>query len=72
MLKNILKLDGAQELSKNEQANILGGVTREEYCSTLSGMLLGGGYQGDISMGMGYFYQHCGSHGIPLYPERIE
>ena len=28
MLKNILKLDGAQQLSKNEQKSINGGITR--------------------------------------------
>jgi hypothetical protein len=29
MLKNILKLDGAQQLSKNEQKTIIGGITKE-------------------------------------------
>jgi hypothetical protein len=29
MLKNILKLDGAQELTKNEQKSINGGVTEQ-------------------------------------------
>lgn len=28
MLKNILKLDGAQQLSKNEQKTINGGITQ--------------------------------------------
>lgn len=29
MLKNILKLDGAQQLSKNEQKTINGGITQQ-------------------------------------------
>ncbi|CAM4424854.1 hypothetical protein [Flavobacterium terrigena] len=29
MLKNILKLDGAQQLSKNEQKEISGGITKQ-------------------------------------------
>jgi hypothetical protein len=30
MLKNILNLDGAQQLSKNEQKTISGGITRAQ------------------------------------------
>jgi len=33
MLKNILKLDGAQKLSKNEQKSINGGITPTTGCS---------------------------------------
>jgi hypothetical protein len=33
MLKNILKLDGTQKLSKNEQKSINGGFVREDACA---------------------------------------
>ncbi|WP_310555800.1 hypothetical protein [Flavobacterium sp.] len=41
MLKNILKLEGAQQLSKNEQKTINGGITREcsnalSYCTNVA------------------------------------
>ena len=35
MLKNILKLDGAQKLSKNEQKSINGGVVKAYTCKDL-------------------------------------
>ena len=34
MLKNILKLDGAQEIKKNEQKTINGGFGSQSGCST--------------------------------------
>lgn len=37
MLKNILKLNGAQELSKNEQKNVLGGLLTQSQCEGLGG-----------------------------------
>ena len=50
MLKNILKLDGAQQLSKNEQKEINGGLTPTTGCSTggvrsnINSCLCNGGY----------------------------
>lgn len=37
MLKNILKLNGAQELSKNEQKSVLGGLLTQAQCEDLGG-----------------------------------
>ena len=36
MLKNILKLDGAQQLSKNEQKSINGGFIKAYTCKDLA------------------------------------
>ena len=42
MLKNILKLDGAQKLSKNEQKSINGGITQAmAQCMAENGCVMG-------------------------------
>lgn len=46
---------------------IFGGIGRAEYCGGLSSLLMGGGYQGDISYGMGVFWTNCGSYGYTLF-----
>jgi hypothetical protein len=41
MLKNILKLDGAQQLSKNEQKQVNGGITKRcsDFLNTCSNVV---------------------------------
>ena len=42
MLKNILKLEGAQKLSKNEQKSINGGITKAmSDCMLANGCVMG-------------------------------
>ena len=67
MFKNILALEGVTVLDKKQQGNINGGVTREESCATLGGMITSGGYQGDLSMGFHFYKVNCGDHGIPMF-----
>ena len=41
MLKNILNLNGAQEISKNEQKSINGGITRQCVDAIANGCVVG-------------------------------
>jgi len=51
-----------KKLSVVELAKVEAQVTREEYCGTLSDLLLGGGYQGDIAWGWKVWQTNCGNH----------
>ena len=46
-------------LELNQMEIIEGGVTKEQYCDTLGGMLLTGGYQGDEAWGWALFGHYC-------------
>ncbi|WP_271405887.1 hypothetical protein [Tenacibaculum soleae] len=64
MKKSILNLGKA--LSKTEQKEVNGGITRKEFCATKK-MILLGDYQGDLSYGFHSYATHCGNHGYPLW-----
>lgn len=52
MLKNILNLSGAQQLSRNEQKSINGGICESQYCAP--------GYTRQACIQAGGAYAGCG------------
>ena len=72
MLKNILELKGVTKLNKEEQSNVSGGVTREEYCNTLRTMIVdainGNGGTNNLSLSSHFYNVNCAAHGQgPIY-----
>ena len=53
-----------EKLTNDQMENLVGGVSRAEYCMTLANLWNSGGWHGGMTLFASTWTEHCGNHGF--------